>query len=70
MATAVTTEEQRALRALRRRRRRLQASLEQVERDLADAVCVADRAGMPRLRIAQEAGLARQTVYDMLAGCA
>jgi DNA invertase Pin-like site-specific DNA recombinase len=56
------------LESLGRRRGRLADQLAKVEEELLDdAIPAAARAGVPKLRIANAAGVVRQTVYNVLA---
>lgn len=54
------------LTALGRRRKRLVDGLAAVDAEMLQAIRAADAVGVPKLRIAQEAGVARQTVYNVL----
>ena len=70
MTTTETTAEYDAavglLRKVGRRRARAVSTLERVEVELRDAIRAAAAAGVPKRAIGREAGVVRQTVYNVL----
>lgn len=63
------TSQQTAVRRLRsvgRRRTRTLQRLAALEVEIAETIREADAAGVPKLQIAKEAGVVRQTVYNVL----
>lgn len=54
------------LREIGRQRKLVLAELGEIEDALARAIAEADASGVPRLTIAREAGVARETVYKTL----
>lgn len=68
MAVDVLAEHGEKLRKLGARRLRLMTQLADVEEQLLEeAIPAAFRAGMPKATIAKQAGVVRQTVYNVLA---
>lgn len=60
------SEARAALRALGRRRAGLLRRLGEVETSIEAAILAADAAGVPRLTISTDVGVARATVYNVL----
>lgn len=63
-----TTSEVAALRRAATKFRKATEARDNAAADLAEAIRVCDRAGVPRNEIQREAGVARQTVYRAVEG--
>lgn len=66
MSSDPRSEAELALRRVGRKRARQQSALATTEAELAHIIVTADKAGVPRVRIAELAGVVRATVYNVL----